>query len=423
MAKYGTDGKKNIAKSFKELGQVMFNKFLDMGLEEKKNYLKDCGIIWGAEYLGVYHRKTQTVTIETLNNPFNNMPIEGIILGKPLFEDGARLIVRLKTGRTKGKPSTPNNIFGFEYVGRVNNKRYTDLSAAAAVKTLQEENKKYKNKIENLEYKESVLEERLADYEAKNELLLEDVREQHKRNKQLIQQLEKEREKVEGASYAIQVKNEALFRQLEETKCIADIIIKRKIDALLHVTQLNNLESILRSGIVPVSRLGREGNRNDFSRLDNKHNCSSLSVGRINGFYFRDILRRSDGRPTFVCIYVSPSILLDDNTKYYCKHNAATKSIREQTGRGQLTSAEDFENMFLETVNYIRSDGPMSHMRNNNYHDNWPTSEQAEILYEGVIQPDSILAIGFPTTKSLNDSSALLKKYGIKGVIDNTIDF
>lgn len=423
MSKQNNDQKKNIARSFAEIGQVMFNKFLDMDLDEKKAYLKEHGITWGAEYLGIYNKKTGTVRIETLKNPFDDNPVEGAIQGRPSFNDGARLVVRLKTGRIEGKPSTPNNIFGFEYIGKLSSKRYTDLTATAVATTLQDENKKLKSKTEAQKDRISILEATLADYKAKNQLLWEDVRGQHADNEHLKRMLEKERNNNSNAAEMLRAENNILKTRLDETKKLADIIIDRNITALLHVTQISNLENILSKGIVPTAMLGPDIARNDFTRFDRKQDCSSLSIGRVNSFYFRDIVRRSDSKQTFVCIYIKPSIILDENKKYYCHHNAATSSISYQTGRGELTTPDDFENMFSDTIRYTTIEGEKVQTRKHYHENDWPTSEQAEILYEGKIEPNMILAIGFPSSEILRKSMDLLKKYGIYGMVDKSVDF
>lgn len=307
---------KYVARSFADLGDVLFKKFLDMDLTEKKDYLKGCGIVWGADYLGVYRKKKKAVIIETLENPFTGKPIEGPIIGNWSFDDGTRLAVKLRTGGVAGRTRTPDNIFGFEYVGKVGSgKRYTDLSASAATKVLQEENDKLKRKNSAQEDRIKGLEASFSDCKGKYELLLEDVQAEYESNRNLKQLLEREQSSKNAAAEKALAENEILKNKLNDIKQLADIIINRKIDALLHVTQISNLESILKDGILPTTMLGKAAARNDFARYDGKPNCTSLSIGRVNGYYFRDVMLRNECKQTFVCIYISPAILLDENTK------------------------------------------------------------------------------------------------------------
>ena len=112
-----------------------------------------------------------------------------------------------------------------------------------------------------------------------------------------------------------------------------------------------------------------------------------------------------------------------ENKKYYCHHNAATSSISFQTRKGMLTTPEDFENMFSDVVRYTTIEGQKTQTRKYYHDDDWPTSEQAEILYEGVITPDKILAVGFPSNEILKKSMGLLEKHGVDGVVDTSVNF
>ena len=417
---------KETYKSFAELNKAVnkdpFAKFLEMSTQEKAMYLKERGITWGADYLGRYCEKSKTVIIDTLENPFTGKPIQGTIHGKLTFNDGAQVVVKLKTGKIEGQKSTPNNIFGFEYIGRLSKKRYIDMTANATITILQEENKKLKSKNDSLKERVERQGEEIAEFREENKNL-------RNNNKDLIsinENLRKEREKAETnvakAAQDLQIENKLLREQLSENSKLATIIIDRNITELLHVTRINNLESILDKGIVPVANLGPAAERNDYDRHDRKLECSSLSVSRVNSCYFRKAAERNPGQ-TYICIYIKPSILLDGNTKYYCHHNAATGSISYYTKQGFLTNAEDFEYMFADIVEYTTINGKVPRRRTSAHRDSWTTSDQAEILYEGIILPEQFTCVAFPTHESLESSMWLLNKYGLKGTVEPILRF
>ena len=243
--------------------------------------------------------------------------------------------------------------------------------------------------------------------------LKEEIKQETLLKNQLYQEIETLKEIFQRKIDEVEKKNEKNIN-------VSRVLIERGIKALLHVTNIDNLESILEEGLTPREYLKGEIKKLDQSRYDMMTCCSSLSVGRINFSYFESKKDELEAGTRFVCIHIDPLVLLDANEKYYCCHNAATSSIRRQTVLGELTNWYDFENIFADEISYMRSrdNEPRFVRRPYDLQADWPTSEQAEILYKGVITTNQFLSISFPTQFELEKSKALLHKFKIKGFVE-----
>ena len=205
---------------------------------------------------------------------------------------------------------------------------------------------------------------------------------------------------------------------------IESILKKRNIKALFHVTRIENLESIMKNGIVPRSSLPESAFTNDKYRYDGKTNCNCLSVGRPNSKYFTRQINDSTEDLIYICLSIHPSILFDEKTKYYCHHNAATKSISKDLAEGNLNTSNDLEYMFDKVVEATRSNGETIRItRENNIPAYYPTSIQAEILYQGIIDTKHIMNVDFPSEQSLKRNSNILKKYSKRGTVRKYLNF
>lgn len=443
-------------KSFAELAQInddIFDRFIQMDASERNNFFKEKGISWGGEYLGVYIAKKDKVRIRTLTNPFNGKTLECSLVNRRKYSDKTRLVVKLITIKTAGHKQTPENIFGAELVGLVDTDadqeqasvapserlKHENASLNRTVDGLKEQNNKLKNDIVRLQKKINYKDR--SDLARQNEELNLEAVEYRKRINELREQVNEQVGTIASLNRRLEVaevvhkrdldslnyrynKSAAGFQnRIQEIRNTANILIKRRINLLLHVTRIENLETILQKGIMPVLQLHGGAVTNDKGRYDGRPDCTSLSVGRVNFYYFRHLIDNNRGGE-FVCLYIDPFILLDDNVKYYCHHNAATNSIKGATSEGLLTTSADFEGMFADKVYYtMSSKGNKCETRGSEFEDNWPTSIQAEILYKGVIQPEYIKGIGFKTQDALEASDALLQKYDIKGDICSDLKY
>lgn len=425
-----------------ELADAIFNKFLSMERDEKKEYLREHGITLDGSYVGTFNLSTGRVRINELTNPFNGKIIEGKIAGrKHSFRDRERLAVKLKIGRIEGQPRTPDNIFGFEYIGVVVDQQSAPTDNRSKEERLRKNADRYKNLYEKEQSEKNYIREKYSELSKVYKTVSAANRkneEDNKRLKGIVSNLRSANETIRNEHLAETALKKKLYQDLDRLEkekvdlvkvnkdnlfkaaMLAKIIIDRKITSLLHVTPLSNLNSILSEGIVPRIGLCESATFIDPERFDRMPECSSLSVGRINFRYFESKIPEWKGKMRFVCLHIDPLILLDEHIKYYCQHNAATASISRQTTMGKLTTAGDFSEMFAEQVSYIKSGSsdPIVIVRPHALESDCPTSDQAEILYKGVITASSIMAVGFSSQTELDEAKDLLHKYKKKGQVD-----
>lgn len=185
-----------------------------------------------------------------------------------------------------------------------------------------------------------------------------------------------------------------LVNDKQEKEEIIKICKERKIDGLLHFTNVNNLESILMRGIIPVwlheaAKINSE--KNDIERRDNHLECTSFSIGFPNYKFFYSI-RNNNSDKRFAVIKIKPSILWE-KYREFCIHNAADNRIICKDSLA-LSKASEFKSMFddIETINRELLNIP----------DNYTTDPQAEVLVEGCIEVDYIDEIIFNNYDDLN---------------------
>lgn len=169
---------------------------------------------------------------------------------------------------------------------------------------------------------------------------------------------------------------------LEKTK---ELIERRGIKRLVHFTRRNNLASILKNGILPITELKNRQigyYANDENRYDGFPCAISLSVTNPNIELWEKFSSRNFN---WVKIYIDPALLYDSTTyRIYCATNAATTSAKKYNG----SNIEHFEGMFQKEVTYKLEDGTQITVpRLKSTKANETTDDQAEILYFGRIDP------------------------------------
>jgi len=169
---------------------------------------------------------------------------------------------------------------------------------------------------------------------------------------------------------------------------VVDIIKQRKISKLIHFTSESNIETIRKKGILPRQMLLDEKmgfDSNDPNRLDQHLDSVCLSVQTPNTYLLEEFCRRYPEK-NYKIVEINPDILTQVNQKnetmrvLFFDYNAASKYANK--------SEDDFDIMFK---NEIRKHRVLNNR--DNLEENIPTSNQAEILYFGVIPPYSILNI------------------------------
>lgn len=173
---------------------------------------------------------------------------------------------------------------------------------------------------------------------------------------------------------------------------IQDVIKKRNIKFLVHFTRLENLDNILKNGIIPRNDMKDEFvNRFDFLlnakeskvkyiyndnyRLDGKCNYSCFSIEFPNYKMFYSLRQVNKNAKWAVIGFPSDILLKYDCLFYPC--NAADGRVRNEEIE-LFQGGDALENMF-----YL--DG-----REDFLHDCHPTDVQAEVMIKGIISPSDI---------------------------------
>ena len=128
---------------------------------------------------------------------------------------------------------------------------------------------------------------------------------------------------------------------------IKAVIQDKEIPFLVHFTNLKNLESIFKSGLVPrneLEKLDFQAETNDSHRFDGHENSVSLSIAFPNCQMFYKI--RNESEDQYCILALSPELLIHHDSAF-CKYNAADRAISSQD-INQLKSPEAFLGMFDE---------------------------------------------------------------------------
>ncbi|WP_323804359.1 DarT ssDNA thymidine ADP-ribosyltransferase family protein [Sulfitobacter litoralis] len=162
-------------------------------------------------------------------------------------------------------------------------------------------------------------------------------------------------------------------------------IDERQISHLIHFTQLSNLASILKHGIIPRRNAGHlDVEYNDEHRIDGHTDASCCSVSFPNYKMFWKH-RSNDLSVDWVVLGLSPDILLEKKCSFY-RTNAASNSIR-YLSPSSLRDKTAFDSMFAD----IDGRPTRAEMK---LRDGWTTDPQAEILVFDCIDVGYITAIG-----------------------------
>ncbi|MCZ2720181.1 DarT ssDNA thymidine ADP-ribosyltransferase family protein [Marinomonas sp. 15G1-11] len=179
---------------------------------------------------------------------------------------------------------------------------------------------------------------------------------------------------------------------------IEEILEKRKIKTLLHFTQIENLPSIIKNGLLTKDNVDESAKCNDEHRLDNHTDTISVSIHHPNSPMFYKY-RQQNPKADWCVIGIKAEILLEKEA-LFCKRNAASSSISNKS-EDDLKSPDSLEGMFQEL-----SDTPS---RDEQFLKNYdPTDVQAEVLIKGNIAPEYIKGIVFTSRQAKKDHQELI---------------
>ena len=182
-----------------------------------------------------------------------------------------------------------------------------------------------------------------------------------------------------------------------KVKAIKECIAERSIANLIHFTRYENIEGIVKNGLVVRSKLDslRENVfKNDNLRLEGYEESLSLSISFPNYKMFYKY-RMSTSCRGWVVIAVDPSILWEYKCAF-CKNNAADSRISGRQ-RSKLMGVDSLKGMFIEDSN----DKGVRHDERLQQFDT--TDSQAEILVFQNIPMLKILEFNFADPRLLAD--------------------
>ncbi len=114
--------------------------------------------------------------------------------------------------------------------------------------------------------------------------------------------------------------------------CIKNIIESRGVSYLAHFTPIENIESILYSGVLDCKWMDSHGIPHsicDPQRLDNKRNASCLSIALPNYQFFYLMRRFRYPNRTWCVVLFDPRILWELDVAFYYT-NAANRCVRDR---------------------------------------------------------------------------------------------
>lgn len=196
-------------------------------------------------------------------------------------------------------------------------------------------------------------------------------------------------------------------------------LLDKKIPCVVHFTNLNNVESIIDTGLMPRSALDAssvEYSYNDGIRLDGYQNSISLSISFPNYKLFYKI-RRENPNSRWAVLLLYPRVLSDKDCAFFSTN--AANGIFHGEGIEGKKGVDAFNALFLDQERGVcNADGSTevySVRTKNNLPIFYTTDPQAEVLCFEKIEPSYIGTIYF---QSNDDISQKMKDSGITCIAD-----
>jgi hypothetical protein len=180
---------------------------------------------------------------------------------------------------------------------------------------------------------------------------------------------------------------------------IRDVVDELKVPALVHFTQLSNLENILKEGLYSRSKVGEDVNINDELRLDGREDTISTSIAFPNSRMFYKYRQEKGG---LWCVVAISKRVLWELDCLFCKHNAADANISSQPD-SVLSEPKALKSMYDEH-NHLDSREDQKLRKYD------PTDVQAEVLVKKHIPSKYIVGVVFPDKPSKDKHAHLTSK-------------
>lgn len=188
------------------------------------------------------------------------------------------------------------------------------------------------------------------------------------------------------------------FREDRRKSEIKSIAKDRKIDVLCHFTRVENLESILRNGLLSRRTLTERNMdffANDNERLDGNLDaiCLSVSFPNFKMFYMKRSCFRSGQqvRDSQWVVLVLDARILWELECQFCQQNAAS-ILERNSPRLDRREPKALHDMFFDTTEVKRLELNLPR--------NFPTDPQAEVLVFGQISTSYLRQVHFHDIKT-----------------------
>ena len=187
---------------------------------------------------------------------------------------------------------------------------------------------------------------------------------------------------IEVTSETIAPQAPTIEHRIPKHEYVEYLMDQKGVKFLVHFTPVDNLEKILREGIIPRSCQEDKGVWTDSQRLDNMLDCNCLSISFPN--YQMFYKKRQDMRNDFAVILIDPFCLnlFSKKDLYFLPHNAASVLFRNSPDK--FTGQAALSNMFCRSITVDNRQIIRDNLSIPSY---FTTSPQAELLVRGTIPP------------------------------------
>ena len=180
------------------------------------------------------------------------------------------------------------------------------------------------------------------------------------------------------------LKAEVLAQQEHEAEQMQGLLCARGVSRLVHFTRVENIEGILKAGILPKAKIPHDFIANDRVRLDEFVEALSLSISFPNYRMLSSCRDRAPGS-NWAVLSIVPSVPYIKPCLFY-PTNAAKKKFRGDAGIDVARRGlAGLSSMFAEEISGLRQQLAIP--------DFLPTDPQSEILVFEAIEPSLISEI------------------------------
>lgn len=194
-------------------------------------------------------------------------------------------------------------------------------------------------------------------------------------------------------------------------KIIKQSVLDKGIVRLCHFTNIDNIDSILKNGLLSRKELDKNNYAyiyHDKHRADDCIDAISISIMHPNHILF-DAFRNKNKSKEWCVIALKTSILWEKSCAF-CFKNAASNAVKNILLE-ERKNPKGFHEMFHEETKVIHIQNITSEQETRktcNTCSFYPTDPQAEVLCFDVIEPNMIIFVAF---NSLYNAEIFQKQY------------